>query len=131
MNLSSLAPFRSRPPARNGGQSQREEYLQPFYRLIESADGYGLEVFVPGAAKEGIDLQVEQGELVITARRTWTRPEGWTELYRETADAAYRLRLELTDAIDADGIRAGLEQGVLRVTLPKPEARKPRKIEIQ
>lgn len=125
-----LIPFQGFRAARQNSDATEERFLTPAYALKESADAYGLELFVPGVAKDDVELAVDQGELVITARRRWKAPEGWTEVFRETSDDAYRLRLDLNEAVNVDRINAELEQGVLRVTLPKTEALKPRKIEV-
>lgn len=128
--FSELIPSRSAAPARRNGSAEDERFVVPAYDFKQAGDVYGLEVFVPGVAKNAVEIQIDQGELVITARRRWTAPEGWTELFRETTDVDYRLRVDLNDSIDADKINAELDQGVLRVTLPKSEALKPRKIEV-
>lgn len=113
-----------------GDPAEGENFLTPSYELKQNGDAYGLEVFVPGVAKDAVELQVDQGELVVTARRRWKAPEGWTEVFRETSDADYRLRVDLNDAVEVDKIIAELEHGILRVTLPRAEALKPRKIGI-
>jgi HSP20 family protein len=125
-----LIPFQGFRPTRRNGDPAEERFVTPVYELQESDDAYGLEIFVPGVAKDDVELSVDQGELVITARRRWKTPDGWSEVFRESNDAAFRLRLDLSDAVDVDKINAELEQGVLRLTLPKAEALKPRKIEI-
>ena len=125
-----LIPFRTLVPGRVESGEDQEAFLVPAHDLKEASDAFGLEVFVPGVTKDAVELNVDKGELVITARRRWKASEGWTELFRETADANYRLRLDLNDAVDVDKIGAELEQGVLRVTLPKADAVKPRKIDI-
>lgn len=126
-----LIPSRSqRGNRRNGNASEEEQFVVPAYALKQAADAYGLEVFVPGVAKDAVEIHVDQGELVVTARRRWQAPEGWTEVFRESADADYRLRVDLNESVNVDKINAELEHGVLRVTLPKAEALKPRKIDI-
>ena len=45
--------------------------------------------------------------------------------------ADYRLVLELGDRVNREAVRAELTQGVLTLTLPKAEAVKPRRIEVQ
>ena len=132
MNLfNQLIPsFQNLRAPRRDGESETETFVTPAYDLKESAEAYGLEVFTPGVTKDAVELQVDQGELVITAHRRWKTPDGWTEVFRETADADYRLRLDLNEAVNVEKINAELEQGVLRVTLPKAETFKPRRIEI-
>ena len=51
-------------------------------------------------------------------------------LYRESRPADFRRVFEVDGSIDATHIGAGLDQGLLTLTLPKAEAAKPRKIEI-
>jgi len=125
-----LIPFQGFRPVRRNGDATDERFITPAYALKESSDAYGLELFVPGVAKDDVELSVDQGELVITARRRWKAPEGWTEVFRESTDDPYRLRLDLNEAVNVEKINADLGEGVLRVTLPKAEALKPRKIEI-
>jgi HSP20 family molecular chaperone IbpA len=103
---------------------------KPLYEIRETDDAYGVTVFLPGVSKENLEITAEAGEFRIVGRRSWKQPEGWTALYRESADAAYELSLSHDNAIDADKIAAELRDGVLRVSLPKAEAFKPRKIEV-
>jgi HSP20 family protein len=128
--FSELVPFRSTRLARRNGSAEDERFVVPAYEFKQSGEAYGIEVFVPGVTKDAVEIQIDQGELVVTARRRWKAPEGWTEVFRETADADYRLRVDLNDSVNVDKINAELENGVLRVTLPKAEALKPRKIDV-
>jgi len=125
-----MIPFRTAPLARRTGAQEEESFVIPAYDIKESGDAYGLEILLPAVAKDAVELQVDQNELVITARRRWQAPKGWTEVFRETADADYRLRVDLNESVNVEKINAELEQGVLRVTLPKAEALKPRKIDV-
>lgn len=129
-----MSLFNQLIPTRGFRGTRRENgegnFVVPHYEIKEAADAYGVEVFVPGVAKDNVEIQVDQGDLVITARRQWKAPEGWTEIFRESSDADYRLRLDLNEAVNVDAINAELENGVLRVTLPKAEELKPRKIEV-
>jgi HSP20 family molecular chaperone IbpA len=118
----------SRRDTTNGADEER--FVVPAYDFKQAGDAFGLEVFVPGVGKDAVEIQIDQGELVVTARRRWKTPEGWTEVFRETADVDYRLRVDLNDSIDVDKINAELEHGILRVTLPKAESLKPRKIDV-
>ena len=110
--------------------SASESALKPAYNVQETPEAYRLTVNLPGVAKDGLELTAESNELRITGRRGWTQPEGWTALHRETPAANYELVLTHDNAIDGDKIVAELRDGVLSVTLPKPEAVKPRKIAV-
>jgi HSP20 family molecular chaperone IbpA len=104
--------------------------IAPFYRVNETEEAYELHVFLPGVTKEGLELSLENGEISILARREWKKPEGWTPLYREIRGAEFALTLCHDNTFDSERVRAELKDGVLRVTLPKAEAVKPRKIQV-
>jgi HSP20 family protein len=107
----------------------RESYLTPLANILETQDGYVLEAEMPGVNKEGLEITVENGELVIIGRRA-TVPKSGQPLYRESRDLAYQRVFELDPSIDGSKIHAKIDQGVLRLTLPKAEHVKPRKISV-
>lgn len=129
--FSQLLPLQSvRPASRTTPAEGEKDYSIPAYEVKESPEAFGLEVFLPGVAKDGVEIAVDQGQLVLTGRANWKAPEGWTEIFRESVATDFRLRLDLNDAVNVDKINAELEHGVLRVTLPKAEALKPRRIDV-
>ena len=127
-----LIPSLSRPTTRaeNGDASAAVPTVKPVHEIKETAEAYGLTVYLPGVAKDGVELTAEDGLLRIVGRRAWKQPEGWTALYRESPDAAYELVLTHDNLVDPDKVAADLRDGVLRVSLPKQEALKPRKIAV-
>jgi len=136
MNLfTQLVPRLSRAVARSDESAAApansgEFTLKPVYQLKESAEAWGLTVYLPGVAKDGLDLTAEDGLVRIRGRRAWKQPEGWTAVYRESVDAGYALDLAHDNSVNADKIVAELKDGVLRVSLPKAESIKPRKVAI-
>jgi HSP20 family molecular chaperone IbpA len=125
--LTRSTPAAARDPQRPADLGQT---VKPAYDIKETADAFGVTVHLPGVAKDGLDLTVEENQIRIVGRRAWKQPAGWTPLYRETADAAFELVLNHDNTIDVDKIAAELRDGVLRVSLPKHEALKPRKIAV-
>lgn len=113
-----------------GTSDQQARTIRPTYRLAESAEGYTVTVALPGVIKENLTVDAEDGVLNVTGKRAWQKPEGWTSIYRESIDGGYALSLAYDDAVDAGKISAQLTDGVLTLTLPKAEARKPRKIAV-
>ena len=107
--------------------TSRLSYLTPLANILETVDGYVLEAEMPGVNKDGLQITVENGELVILGRRTAYESPG-TQLYGETRPVDYRRAFEIDPSIDSARISAKMEQGVLTLTLPKAEAVKPRKI---
>ncbi len=131
--LNALIPSFNRLPVRRERSSSQPDLgptVKPLYEIKETNDAFGVTVYLPGVHKDGLELTADAGELRIVGRRQWKQPETWTALYRESADAAFELVLTHDNAIDADKIAAELRDGVLRVSLPKAEAIKPRKITV-
>lgn len=114
----------------SNGSTQPEYAVKPVYELKETDEAWGLTVHLPGVAKDGLELTAEDGSVTIRGRRGWQAPNGWTAVYRESVDAPYELVLEHDNSVDVEKIHAELKDGVLRVSLPKAEAVKPRKIAI-
>jgi HSP20 family protein len=104
--------------------------VKPFFAIEEKPEAWSLTVQLPGVTKENLEFTAENDRIAISARRTWLPPAGWTTLYRESADVPYKLVLEHNNTVDLAKIAAELKDGILRVSLPKVEAVKPRKIVI-
>ena len=127
--LRSLVPNFARP-VRASAPADAEARVKPAYNVREDDQAYTVTVNLPGVAKEGLEITAQENEVTITGRRAWTQPAEWTVLYRETPRANFGLTLTHDGQIDADKIGAELKDGVLRLTLPKAEAVKPRRIAV-
>jgi HSP20 family protein len=101
----------------------------PATDIRETKEGYHLAVEMPGVNRAGVEVTVENGELVLVGRRSDPELSGPT-VYRESRRADYRRVFELDPSIDATKIVAKVEAGVLHLALPKAEAVKPRKIPV-
>ncbi len=130
--IQNLVPTFTRSPARREGgrNAGSEPTVRPLYEVKETEEAWGLQVYLPGVAKEGLEFTAEEGQINIRGRRDWKAPAGWTALYRESSDAPFELVLQHDNCIDVEKIHAELKDGVLRVSLPKAEAVKPRKVAV-
>jgi HSP20 family molecular chaperone IbpA len=97
----------------------------------ETAEAFVITAYMPGIDRKSIETHVDGDNLTVVARNAWTPPEHWTAVYRETPVVDYRLVLELDHRINREAVGAELTQGVLKLTLPKAEAVKLRRIEIK
>lgn len=90
----------------------------------EDENGTYLRAELPGVKREDINIETADGVLTIAATRKYRR--NGTE---ETV--SLRRSVALPERVEADKISASYEDGVLTVTLPKPEQAKPRKIAVE
>ena len=111
------------------GRQAAEQFVAPVATVLETEDGYTLQVEMPGVNKEGLEMWVENNELTIVGRRSLPSVAG-TLLHRESRRENFRRAFELDPSIDASKISAKIEQGVVTLTLPKAEQVKPRKIAV-
>jgi HSP20 family protein len=105
-------------------------YLIPVADIASSGDAYVLHVEMSGVDKNGLELTVENGELVIVGHRRRIDSMG-EPVYREIRTNDYRRVYELDPSIDTGKINARIDQGLLTVTLPKAETVQPRKIAVE
>jgi len=113
----------------NGERQSTEQFIAPVATVLENADGYTLEVEMPGVSKENLEMWVENNELTILGRRTIPATEG-TLIHRESRPENFRRSFEIDPSIDTGRISATIEQGVVTLILPKAEQVKPRKIAV-
>ena len=126
--LNSLLPSFVREPSVN--DTVPVNTLRPLYQVQEQDEAFKVTVKLPGVTKENLNITDENGTLTIRGERSWKQPSEWAPVYRETAESVFSLSLFHDNVVDADKAQAELKDGVLTLTLPKSEARKPRKIAI-
>lgn len=92
--------------------------------LYAGEDAYHARVDLPGVPKDAVQVLVENSVLTVRAEHK-EEGEGRSESYSLTRSLA------LPEDADAGAVSAKLENGVLAITLPKLEEKKPRRISIQ
>ena len=113
---------------RNSAVQQR---WMPAMDLVEADDHFLLKADLPGLSEEDVAIEVRDNALTISGERKAEherRERGWYRV--ERSFGRFSRSLSLPDGVDADAISASFDRGVLSVTIPKPEQRKPRRIQI-
>lgn len=127
--MSTLAQKTESAGAASAVATERLRFATPAVDIHSEGEGYRLEVEMPGVAKTGVELTVEEGQLTITGHRADTVESGKI-VHRERAGTNFRRVFDLDPGIDPQKISAKLDQGLLVVHLPKKESLKPRKVKI-
>lgn len=113
-----------------GGGEQSRRWV-PAIDLVEGEDHFVLKADLPGLSEDDVSIEVQDGMLTISGERKAeheSRERGWYRV--ERAFGSFSRSLTLPDGVDADAISAKFDRGVLEVTIPKPEQRKPRRVQI-
>jgi HSP20 family protein len=114
---------------RESDRGHAEQFINPPASVTEIADGYMLEIEMPGVKKDGIEISVENNELTVIGRRSLPAVEG-TLIHRESRPENFRRVFEIDPSIDAEKISAKIDKGLVTLILPKAEHVKPRKIAV-
>jgi HSP20 family protein len=86
---------------------------------------------VPGVALDQLDLSVQQNTLTIRGRREPEAKEPEAGFHRrERSYGPFARTIQLPFAVDPDRVKASMDQGILTIEMPRPDADKPRKIHI-
>jgi len=86
---------------------------------------------IPGANEETVDITLEKNVLSITAYVDAAIPSGFEVAYAEYEEGDYQRSFRLSDEIDRDKIEAVVNDGVLRLRLPKSQGAKTKKISVK
>jgi HSP20 family protein len=99
--------------------------------IHEGPDGLVLEADLPGVAEGQLTIQLEDNVLTLHAKVASTVPEGARVLHEEYRPGDFHRSFILSDEVERSKISAELKNGVLKLTLPKAERAKTRRIEIK
>ncbi|HBY95085.1 MAG TPA: heat-shock protein Hsp20 [Chloroflexi bacterium] len=117
-----------RMPRANGGTAG--QYLIPPADVWESEDEVVIELALPGADPQKVDVTFEQDSVVV-AGEIEPLQEGKNWVLRERAHGPFQRRFNLNVPVNADKAGASFHNGILTLHLPKSEAVKPRKIAVK
>jgi HSP20 family protein len=103
----------------------------PAVDLVEREDCLVLKADLPGLSEDDVQIEVRDNVLTIAGERKAEHEDKQNGYYRiERSFGRFARSLQLPEGVDADRIGASFEDGVLEVTIPKPQEREPRRIQI-
>ncbi len=121
--------FESPTPASGAAGGLRQ--WVPAMDLVETKNHFVLRADLPGLTESDVKIELEDNVLTLAGERKAEHDERKEGYYRiERASGTFSRSLTLPEAIDPEAIQATFTNGVLEVRVPKPEQRKPQKVEI-
>lgn len=120
-----------RRPTAEMARAAEERFRMPPVDIYETDESIVLLADMPGVSDKNIEVSVEEDTLSIIGRVDAPPPTGARAVYQEYESAPFRRMFVLSDEIRRDGIEGKMQNGVLRLTLPKAEEAKVRKIQIK
>ena len=116
---------------RQGEAASTEAALIPPVDVIEDAHGITLYADLPGVPKDKLDLQVEADTVSIDAALGLDIPQDLEVTHAEVSLPRFRRVFKLSKELDAKNASAELQNGVLKLRIPKAEHAQPKKIAIR
>ena len=112
------------------GTSPNRRWVPPM-DLVETEDHLVLRADLPGLSREDVEIEIKDGVLTVSGERRTDREEQSEGYFRvERSFGRFSRSLTLPKGVEADSVAADFDDGVLEVRIPKPEERKPHRVEI-
>ena len=104
----------------------------PSVDIYENKEQIVFEAELPGMKREDFDVSVENNVITLRGERHFEKKDDTDNYHRvERAYGSFTRSFTLPNSVTAEGASADYSNGVLRVTLPKREETKARRIEIK
>jgi HSP20 family protein len=121
-----------RVASEDGGWMPRVMAFTPKVDVVETENEVEVTVDLPGMKREEVEVEVRNGDLWISGKRTEEKEEKEKTYHRvERRYGEFRRVLALPAEIDGDKVTAKYDNGILKVTAPKVEAAKAKRIEVK
>lgn len=104
----------------------------PKIDVKETKDAVVVKAELPGVAEEDITVEVSDGVMTISGEKKGEKEEereGY--YYKESFSGAFSRSISLPAEVKAEKTEAEMDNGVLMITVPKVEAKKPTKIAVK
>jgi len=112
-------------------QTRPGPIFTPAVDIFETEEGLTLLADMPGVKAKDLNIDLREGTLTLTGEAQSPEGSKETEVFREYKTGKYFREFTVSEKIDQAKIEAELQDGVLRLTLPKAETAKPRKITVK
>jgi HSP20 family protein len=110
----------------------RHEGVYPLVNISEDSDHIYVQAELPGVNPEDLDITLKEQNLVLRGERKIPAEEKNVNYHRRERESGFFRRvLRLPAQVDPNKVAASCQDGVLTITLAKPEEVKPRQISVK
>ena len=114
------------------GEREVGDEWSPAVDIYEDADGVAIKVELPEMDMKDIDVKIEDNTLRVRGERKLEREDKKANYHRiERYYGAFSRTFTLPTTVDQEKVKASYDRGILKITLPKKEDTKPKKIKIE
>lgn len=110
-------------PSFSSLMSWEDQNSRPAIDLFEDEANYFVQAELPGFDKKEIEVELERNRLTLKGARKVNAKE-------DSSEVTFQRSISIPETVEAEKVSAKYENGVLTVTIPKAEAVKPLRIEV-
>ena len=121
----------TQPQTQPAQRTKPAAIFTPLVDVWETHEAFYFEADLPGVKSGDVEVSYENGSLTIAAKVQPRQPAGTAYAWQEYGVGHFYRSFAIQTPVDADGIRAELKDGVLKLYLPKAESARVRKIEVK
>ncbi len=103
----------------------------PPVNVAEDGDHYYVRALVPGLDPSQLDVSVVNQTVTISGTREAAAEDGASYHRKERLEGSFSRSVTLPALFEGDAVEAKYVDGILTLTLPKPEAAKPRRVTVE
>jgi HSP20 family protein len=103
----------------------------PPMNVSEDLDHYYVRALIPGIDASQLTVSVVHQTVAVSGTRQSPEEEGVSYHRKERAEGPFSRSVTLPASFDGSRVDAKYVDGILTLTLPKPEAAKPRRVTVQ
>lgn len=129
-SVPNMVPERNENEALARREQPERLIFTPYIDIYETEEGLVLTADLPGVTSNTLELQVQDNKLTLFGRVENQIPEGAATLHQEYGVGDFLRSFILSDEVDHERITASINNGVLKVVLPKAPTTRPRRIEV-
>ena len=112
------------------GTREAERVFSPAIESAWTDHVLYLRAIVPGVSQNDLKVSLNSNQLILEGERR--RPEGWeSNSWTQLAYGKFQTSVTLPNGLDYDKLNCRLHDGVLDISIPVSEARRPRQIQVQ
>ena len=113
------------------GAAARRMTITPTVDIYEDTQGVTLWADLPGVTRDKLDVRVHDSNLAIEAEAVVPTPANLRLQHAEVREPRFARTFTLSPDFDTSKIEASLKDGVLKLTIPRRDEARPRRIEVR
>ena len=103
----------------------------PKTNLYDLGDHFEVVAELPGFSKENLDIKIQGNYLELSGKHQPDAPENYAAHRVERGTTSFNRSFTLPSDVDSEKAEASLKNGLLKLSLPKAEAAKPKQITVK